>query len=93
VDLDTLKKLDFFHLDIGIYSMNFDTKRRMLLAASHFVGRILAYDVDRQVVAGSLFLGKRVRWIDVDDQNGKWCVTSSVGGFGIDPEEFMKQLN
>jgi len=85
LDLDTLKPVDRFRLAPGLRNMNFDSARRWVLIANYFQGTLQAYDVTRKRIVGSLFLGTRLRWVDVDPESGKWYASSSVGGFEIDP--------
>jgi len=86
LDLDTLETVGRFRLETGLRGLNFDPERRWVLLSSFYEGRLFVYDPARGEVLGSLFLGKRVRWVETDSENGKWYATSSAGGFEIDPE-------
>ena len=85
LDLDSLKEKGSFRLEVGLRNLNFDPFRRWVLIGGYFSGTLYAYDPDRARLVGSLFFGKRLRWVQVDRENGKWYVATSVGGFEIDP--------
>jgi hypothetical protein len=57
-----------------------------VLIGSYFKGNLFVYDVARERVIGRLFLGRRLRWVQVDGENHKWYATSAVGGLQIDPD-------
>ncbi len=86
LDLDTLETVGHIPMEPGVRSFAFDGKRRCLLAASYWRGREWIYDAGQKKVLGSLFLGRRPRTAQIDPENGKWYVTTSVGGFEIDPD-------
>lgn len=87
VDLPTMREIGEFRLPSGLRNLNFDAERRWLLIGGYFAGELYVYDVDRRAMVGSLFLGMRIRWVAVDADDGKWYVTTSVGGFCVTPEE------
>jgi len=87
VDLPTMRAIGEFRLPSGLRNLNFDAERRLLLIGGYFAGELYVYDVDRQTMVGRLFLGVRLRWVAVDADDGKWYVSTSVGGFCITPEE------
>jgi len=87
LDLDTLRPVDEFRLEPGLRNMNFDPGRRWVLLANYFRGTLHVYDVTRKRITGSVFLGTRLRWVDIDPASGNWYVSSSAGGFEIDPAE------
>ena len=86
LDLDTLEPVDEIRMEVGLRNANFDPVRRWLLVSSYFRGNLFVYDVDQKRMLGKLSLGKRLRWVEVDAENGKWYATSASGGFAIDPE-------
>ena len=86
LDLDTLREVGAFRLEVGLRNLNFDSVRRWVLITSYFRGNLYVYDTIRKQVIGKLFLGTRLRWVEVDKENEKWYATSSAGGFEISPD-------
>jgi len=86
LDLDTLEPVDSFRLAPGIRNLNFDPLRRWVVIGNYFRGLLHVYDLDKKRILGPLFLGSRLRWVEVDSSNDRWYATSSVGGFEITPD-------
>lgn len=91
IDLDSLEVLESFFLGIGTRGFNFDPLRRLFIATSQFDGRLHIYDVDKRTFVAHPFIGKRGRWNVVDLESRRWFLTSSVGGFAIDPELLLSE--
>jgi len=85
-NLDTLEVVGDLDFELGIRNLNFDPERRWLIIGNFFSGHLLIYDVDGGIPIGKLFLGKLVRWVEVDQKNHKWYANSSSGGFEIAPD-------
>ena len=87
LDMDSREVKDEFRLEVGIRNVALDSQRGWLLVSSYFKGRLFVYDVGRERLLGSIFLGKRLRWVHIDAENGKWYAATAAGGFEISPEE------
>ncbi len=85
LDADRLQRVEDLPVEIGVRNIGFDAARGWVLISGYISGRLFVYDARQQTIAGSLFLGPRLRWINVDVRSGRWYATSSVGGFEIDP--------
>ncbi len=92
VDLDNLAVVDDIPVEAGIRCLNFDAVRRWVLIGSYFRGRLFVYDVERRALLGPLFLGKRLRWVEVDAERGVWTTATAAGGFEIDPDKAYAAL-
>jgi hypothetical protein len=90
LDLDNLTPVDEFRLEPGIRNLNFDVHRGWLLVGNYFRGDLIVYDPARGRVIGRIFLGRRLRWIEIDQENGSWYATTAVGGFKILPDEALR---
>jgi hypothetical protein len=86
-DLDSLAELEILQFKVGLRNLNFDADRRWLLVGNYFKGTLTVFDVENRRIVGSIFLGDRLRWVQVDPESGKWYATTSVGGFEIDPDQ------
>jgi hypothetical protein len=86
LDLDTLDPVGEFRLEVGLRNLNFDARRGWVLVGSYFRGNLFVVDARDSRVIGRLFLGPRLRWVEVDRERGTWTATTSVGGFAIDPD-------
>lgn len=89
LDMDSRAAVDEFSVEIGIRNVALDSRRGWLLVSSYFSGRLFVYDVERGRPVGSIFLGKRLRWVHIDAENGKWYAATAAGGFEISPEEAL----
>jgi len=85
-DIEQMKELEPIHFESGLRNVNYDQKRNLLLVSSYYQGQLIVYQPRKHRFVGRINLGKRVRWVEIDPENYKWYVTSSVGGFEIDPE-------
>jgi len=85
-NLDGLERVGELDAEFGMRNLNFDSERRWLIGGNLFSGHLRVYDVDAGRLIGKLFLGKLVRWVEVNRKNGLWYSNSSAGGFEIDPE-------
>ena len=85
LDLDSLEEVFTFYLEPGLRNLNFDASRRLVLISSYFHGNLFVWDADAREFVGSLNLGRRLRWVEVDPENGLWYAATAVGGFAIDP--------
>lgn len=92
LDLDTLKPIGQTKLEAGLRNVNFDPARRLVLIGSYFRGNLFVYSPERDEVVATVFLGPRLRWVQVDAETGRWYATSSAGGFEIDPEQIVSRL-
>lgn len=89
LDLDTLQPLGDVQLEVGLRNLGFDPVRRLVLVSSYFRGNLFVYSPAQSKVIGKIFLGPRLRWVQVDAESGQWYATSAVGGFAVDPEKAL----
>ena len=92
VDVDRMEKTAEFKLELGLRDCTFDPVRRWALIGSYFRGRLFALDVDRGRVLGPVFLGRRLRWVQVND-DGTYTAPTSSGGFVIDPDAAFTRVH
>jgi hypothetical protein len=92
LSLETCRVVDEFRVETGIRNLVFDAARRWVLIGSYFRGRLFVYDVDRREMRGPLFLGKRLRWVEVDAERGVWTTATAAGGFEIAPDLAFPRL-
>jgi hypothetical protein len=89
LDLDTLQPVGQIPLEVGLRNLAFDPVRRLVLISSYFRGNLFVYSPERGEVVGKIFLGPRLRWVQVDAESGQWYATSAAGGFAVDPEKAL----
>lgn len=93
MNMDTLEVRRALDLPQPVRNLNFDPDRRLLIGGGFSAGLLLLYDVDNGTWAGKIFLGKLVRWVEVDQGERKWYANSSAGGFEIDPDLVLSTLH
>ncbi|HPQ68339.1 MAG TPA: hypothetical protein PKW95_04380 [bacterium] len=89
LNLDTLAWEKSLQLEPGLRNHNFDRQRGLALVGNYFKGILHVIDSRTLTEIGRLYLGPRLRWVQIDEQTGEWYCTSGAGGFRIIPEKAL----
>lgn len=83
LDADTLAEIGTFRVKRGSRYMQFDRRRGLLYVGNFFHGAITAYrfaggELEK---VWSLNVGRRVRYLTLDERSDRLCLTSKLGGY------------
>lgn len=89
LDANTLEEVAVFRVKRGNRYLQFDRRRGLLYVGNFFQGSITAFRFADQELekVWSLDVGRRVRYLTLDERGDRLCFTSKLGGYCLRLEE------
>jgi hypothetical protein len=91
-DLDSLKPLGTVKLARGVRYVAYAPSRGVLLAGGFFDGELTVIDGATLTVRRTLYLGPRIRWLQLAPDESDVFVTSATGAYRLDLAEISKPV-
>ena len=71
-------------IDRGVRFAAYDTVRNILYVGNYFTGELMVIDPKTLQQLGSVYLGPRLRWLEITADKQRLLIASGFGGFEVD---------